>query len=59
VYEEYDGGKVYLCDDSHLSIVGRGRVLIKFLDGRVKGISGVLYIWDLSWNLLSPTFRDY
>lgn len=32
-YEEYDGGKVYLGDDSHLKIAGRGRVKIRLLDG--------------------------
>ena len=47
-YEEFDGGKVYLGDNSHLNIVGRGRVKIKFLDGRVKGIDGVFYIPSLA-----------
>jgi len=27
-YEEFDGGKVYLGGDSHLKIVGHGRVSI-------------------------------
>jgi hypothetical protein len=35
VYEKYDGGMVYLVDGSPLIIVGCGRVLIKFPDGRV------------------------
>lgn len=46
-YEKYDGGKVYLGDESHLKIVGHGRVKIRFPDGRVMGIAGVLHI--LSW----------
>ena len=43
-YEQFDGGKVYLGDDSHLDIVGRGKVKIRFLDGRVKSMNGVLHI---------------
>ena len=41
-YEKCDGGMVYLGDDSPLSIVGCGRILIMLFDGRGKGISGVL-----------------
>jgi len=48
VYEKYDGEMVYLGDDSPLIIVGRGRVLIRFCDGRVKGINEVLHILDLA-----------
>ena len=47
-YEVLDGGKVYLGDDSHLKIVGRGRVNIRFPDGRVKGINGVMHILGLA-----------
>lgn len=52
-YDEYDGGKVYLGDDSHLKFVGHGRVKIQFPYGRVKGIAGVLHILGLAQNLLS------
>lgn len=52
-YEEFDSGKVYLGDESHLNIIGRERVLTQFLDGRVKGINGVLHILGLAQNLLS------
>jgi hypothetical protein len=52
LYEKYDGGMVYLGDDSPLSIVGHGKVLIKLSDGRVNGTSGVLYILGLTLNLL-------
>jgi hypothetical protein len=51
-YEEYDGGMVYLSDESLIRIVGHGRVLIIFLDGRVKGVNGVLHILGLEQNLL-------
>ena len=44
VYDKYDGGMVYLGDDFPLNILGYGRVLIRFLDGRVKGISQVLHV---------------
>ena len=53
MYEKYDGGMVYLGDDSHFSIVGCGRFLIIFLDGKVKGINGVFHILGLARNLLS------
>ena len=46
-YEEFNGGKVYLGDDSPLNIVGQGKVRIKFPNGRIKRISGVLQILDL------------
>lgn len=52
-YEEYDGGKVYLGDDSHLKVVGRGRVKIRFPYGKVKGIIDVMHILILAQNLLS------
>jgi hypothetical protein len=51
-YEEYDGGMVYLSDGSVIRIVGHGRVLIIFLDGRVKGVNGFLNILGLEQNLL-------
>lgn len=44
---------MFLASDSILEIVGRGRVGIKFPDGRVKGIDGVLHIPSLAQNLLS------
>jgi hypothetical protein len=54
VYKKYDGGMVYLGNDSPLiSIVGQGRVLIRFIDRRIKGISGVLCILSLTQNLIS------
>jgi len=48
VYEKYDGGMLYLGDEYPLSIVGHGRFLIKFPDGREKGINGVLHILGLA-----------
>ena len=51
-YKEFDGGKVYLGDDSHLNIIGCGKVKIKFPDGRITRINGVLHIPSLAQNLL-------
>ena len=44
---------MYLDDDSHLDIVGHGKVKIRILDGRVKSMNGVLYITSLAKSLLS------
>jgi hypothetical protein len=48
VYEKYDGGMTYLCDNSPLKIVSCGRVVIRFHDCRVKGIDEVLHILGLA-----------
>jgi len=52
VYEKYDGGMTYLCDNSPLKIVSCGRVVIRFHDGRVKGIDEVLHILGLAQSVL-------
>lgn len=44
---------MYLGDDSHLDIIGHGKVKIKFPNGLVKRTSGVLHIFGLKQNLLS------
>ena len=54
-YEEFDGGKVYLVDNSHLNIIGHHRFKIRFPDYRVKEIDGVLHIPGLARNLLSAS----
>jgi hypothetical protein len=59
VYEKYDGGMVYLGDGSPLSIVGCGRVLIKFPDGRVKRMIGVFHILGLEQNIISVHILNY
>ena len=35
-YEKYNGGDVYLGDDSPASIIGHGRVKLKLKDGRIR-----------------------
>jgi hypothetical protein len=39
---------VYLGDDSHLEIVGYGKVKVNFIDGRIRNINGVLHIHGLA-----------
>jgi hypothetical protein len=51
-YERYDGGNVFLGDDSKTRIIGRGKVKLKLIDGRIKTLSGVLHIPGLSINFL-------
>jgi hypothetical protein len=53
IYGKYNGGKVYVGDGSHLTIVVCGRVLIRFPNDMVKGINGFLHIPNLVRNLLS------
>ena len=59
MYEKYDGGMVYLGDGSLLSIVGCGRVLIKFPHGRVKWTIGVFHILGLEQNIISVHILNY
>ena len=51
-YENFNGGKVYLGDNSVLDIVGHGSIRVKFFDGRVRRFDGVLHIPGLARNLL-------
>ena len=52
-YANFDGGKVYLGDNSILDIVGHGSIRVKFSDGRIRRFDGVLHILELVRNLLS------
>lgn len=51
-YEKFDGGEVFLGDDSMTRIVGRGRVQLLLNDGRIRTHPGVLYILGLTRNLM-------
>jgi len=51
-YESYDGGDAFLGDGSSYKIIGHGRVKVRFRDGRVKTLPGVLHILGLARNLL-------
>jgi hypothetical protein len=47
-YERYDGGNVLLGDDSTTKIIGRGRVKLRLIDGRIRTLPGVLHIPGLA-----------
>jgi hypothetical protein len=52
-YEKYDGGDVFLGDDSTGKILGRGRVKLLLKDGRIRTLLGVLHIPKLARSLIS------
>jgi hypothetical protein len=52
-YEKYDGGDVFLGDDSTTKILGRGRVKLLLNDGRIITLPGVLHIPKLARRLIS------
>jgi hypothetical protein len=52
-YEKYDGGNVFLGNDSTTRIIGRGRVKLGLIDGRIRTLPGVLHIPGMAINLLS------
>jgi hypothetical protein len=47
-YEKYNGGDVFLGDDSTTKIIGHGRVKLLLKDGRIRTLPGVLHIPDLA-----------
>jgi hypothetical protein len=51
-YERYEGGDVYLGDDSTTKIIGRGKVKLKLMGGRIRTLFGVLHIPTLAKNLI-------
>jgi hypothetical protein len=52
-YEKYDGGDVFLGDDSTTKILGRGRVKLLLKYGRIRTLPGVLHIPKLARSLIS------
>ena len=52
-YEKYDGGDVFLGDESTAKILGRGRVKLLLKDGRIRNLPGVLHILKLARSLIS------
>jgi hypothetical protein len=52
-YEKYDGGNVFLSNDSTTKIIGRGRVKLRLLDGRIRTFPSVLHILGMAKNLIS------
>jgi hypothetical protein len=57
-YEKYDGGDVFLGDDSTTKILGRGRVKLLLKDGRIRTLPGVLHIPKLAKSLISVSNLD-
>eukprot|EP00253_Pinus_taeda_P012795 PITA_12795 len=57
-YEKFDGGNVFLGDDRKARIIGRGKVKLKFQDGRVRTFPNVLPIPALARNLISISKQD-
>jgi hypothetical protein len=57
-YEKYDGGDVFLGDDSTTKIMGRGRVKLLLKDGRIRTLLGVLHIPYLAKSLISISKLD-
>jgi hypothetical protein len=51
-YEKYDGGDVFLGDDSTTKIMGRGRVKLLPKDERIRTLHGVLHIPKLVRSLI-------
>jgi hypothetical protein len=52
-YEKYDGGDVFLGDDSTTKILGCGRVKLLLKDGRIRTLPRVLHIPKLARSLIS------
>jgi hypothetical protein len=52
-YEKYDGGDVFLGDDSTTNILGHGRVKLLLKYGRIRTLPGVLHIPKLARSLIS------
>jgi hypothetical protein len=57
-YERYDGGNVFLGDDSTTRIIGRGKVKLRLIDGRIRTLPSVLHIPGLARNLISVRKMD-
>jgi hypothetical protein len=57
-YEKYDGGDVFLGDDSTTKILGRGRVKLLLKYGRIITLPGVLHIPKLAMSLIYVSKLD-
>jgi hypothetical protein len=51
-YDRYDGGNIFLGDDSTTKIIGRGKFKLRLIYGRIITFPGVLHIPILSRNLI-------
>jgi hypothetical protein len=57
-YEKYDGGDVFLGDDSTTKILGHGRVKLLLKYGRIRTLPGVLHIPKLARSLIFVSKLD-
>jgi hypothetical protein len=57
-YEKYDGGDVFLGDESKTKIMGHGRVKLLLKDQRIRTLPGVLHIPKLARSLISVSNLD-
>jgi hypothetical protein len=51
--EKYDGGNVFLGNDSTTRIIGRGRIKLMLIYGRIRTLPGVLHIPGMDINLIN------
>jgi hypothetical protein len=51
-YERYDGGNVFLGDESTTRIIGQGKFKLRLIDGRIRTLHGYLRIPGLAINLI-------
>jgi hypothetical protein len=57
-YEMYNGGNVFLGDDSTTRIIGQGKVKLRLIDGRIRTLPSVLHIPDLARKLIFVSKMD-
>jgi hypothetical protein len=57
-YERYDGGIVFLGDESTARTIGRGKFKLRLIYGRIRTLPGVLHIPILARNLISVSKMD-
>jgi hypothetical protein len=52
-YEKYNGGDVFLRDESTSTIIGSGKVKLLFDDGRIRTLPRLLHVLVFDRNLIS------
>jgi hypothetical protein len=57
-YERYDGGNVFLGDDSTTRIIGKGKFKSRLIDGRIRTLPSVLNIPRVAINFISVRKMD-
>jgi hypothetical protein len=57
-YERYNRGDIFLGDDSISKIIGRGKIKLNLMDGRIRTLSSILHIPVLDRNFISVSKMD-